>query len=207
VSKPLHEEPVSLQEEECIRRAQAGDVEALGQLYDTYAARLYRNVIYPALGDASQAEDVLSETFRSAFAKLSEFHSRGVSIYSWLARIARNKALDVHRRQKARGRALQNFAELLVPALERSVSPEQQLTQEVSRLAVSARVQHTLAQLNARYRLALELRFFQELPRAACAEQLGVKLGTFDVLLLRALRAFRKSWTSSCEEPLEAQGE
>jgi DNA-directed RNA polymerase specialized sigma24 family protein len=30
--------------------------------------------------------------------------------------------------------------------------------------------------------------------REECAAAMNVKLGTFDVLLLRALRAFRKEW-------------
>ena len=51
-----------------------------------------------------------------------------------------------------------------------------------------------LARLNPRYRRALELRFFEERSRQECAAALEVKLGTFDVLLLRALRAFRKEW-------------
>ena len=46
-------------------------------------------------------------------------------------------------------------------------------------------------------RRALELRFFEERARPECAEALGVKIGTFDVVLLRALRAFRREWTAA----------
>jgi len=55
--------------------------------------------------------------------------------------------------------------------------------------------------LNERYRFAIELRFVEELSREECAARLGVKLGTFDVLLLRALRAFRKEWTARVGDP------
>jgi RNA polymerase sigma-70 factor (ECF subfamily) len=55
-------------------------------------------------------------------------------------------------------------------------------------------VQSTLGQINARYREAISLRFLEDQSREACAARLGVKVGTFDVLLLRALRAFRKRW-------------
>jgi RNA polymerase sigma-70 factor (ECF subfamily) len=46
--------------------------------------------------------------------------------------------------------------------------------------------------LQERYRTAIELRLVQELPREECARRLGVTIGTFDVLLFRAVRAFRK---------------
>jgi RNA polymerase sigma-70 factor (ECF subfamily) len=48
--------------------------------------------------------------------------------------------------------------------------------------------------LTPRYRQALELRFFRDLAREECAQLMQVKLGTFDVLVLRALRAFRREW-------------
>jgi len=48
--------------------------------------------------------------------------------------------------------------------------------------------------MNPRYKRAIELRFLEERTRQECADVLEVKLGTFDVVLLRALRAFRKEW-------------
>ena len=51
-----------------------------------------------------------------------------------------------------------------------------------------------MGQLGDRYRLAIELRLVQELSREECAQSLGVTIGTFDVLLFRAVRAFRKQF-------------
>jgi DNA-directed RNA polymerase specialized sigma24 family protein len=51
-----------------------------------------------------------------------------------------------------------------------------------------------LASVNPRYRRAIELRFLDDRSREDCARLMEVKLGTFDVLLLRALRAFRQQW-------------
>jgi RNA polymerase sigma-70 factor (ECF subfamily) len=49
-----------------------------------------------------------------------------------------------------------------------------------------------MGELQDRYRVAIELRLVQELSREECARRLGVTIGTFDVLLFRAVRAFRK---------------
>ena len=40
----------------------------------------------------------------------------------------------------------------------------------------------------------------QELPREECAKRLGVTIGTFDVLLFRAVRAFRKHFGEAVDE-------
>lgn len=174
--------------------AQRGERQALGWLYDAHSRRLYQNVLYPLLGNRTAAEDALSETFRSAFRNLANVRPGSEGIYPWLAKIARNKALDMHRARVTTGRALTNLQSLITPLMGEAASPEQLLDGAVSHQDLASAVQNTLTQLNERYRRAIELRFFQDQPREICAELLGVKLGTFDVLLLRALRAFRKVW-------------
>ncbi len=191
-------------ERQRVARAVDGDAEAFGEIYDAYAERIYGRVLYPLLGNAAAAEDALAETFRVAFQRLKDFEPGNVSIYFWLSRIAKHKALDMHRARKVTGRALANFESLLEPGACNADSPEQLLDQELSRKQLGQAVQSTLAQLNERYRTAIALRFLQDQPRELCAERLGVKLGTFDVLLLRALRAFRKHWDALAHERLSA---
>jgi RNA polymerase sigma factor (sigma-70 family) len=181
-------------ERRCLAAARQGDVEGFGELYDAYAARLYERVLMPLLGNAAAAEDALSETFRTAFQRLDQFESGNVSFYFWLARIARNKALDAHRYRQMTCRLLAQWHHQVVPLLPVPESPEEHYEREDFRHLLSEAVQQTLQQLNERYRQAIVLRFLQDLPREQCAEQLGVKLGTFDVLLLRALQSFRKNW-------------
>jgi RNA polymerase sigma factor (sigma-70 family) len=191
-----------------VARALGGDPQAFGELYDAYAVHLYRRVLYPLLGNAPAAEDALAETFRVAFQRLDNYKPGEVSIYHYLAAIARNKALDMHRARKVTGRALANFQALLEPLALTPDSPEQLLEAESSRRRLGGAVHATLAQINARYREAIALRFLEDQPRQVCAERLGVKLATFDVLLLRALRAFRKRWEElRVESPLGADAE
>lgn len=190
----IDETTVRRWERECVSRAQSGDREAFGELYDAHAERIFQRVLYPLLGNASAAEDALSETFRAAFARLDRYQPGEAGIYPWLAAIARNKALDLHRARKVSGRALASFEALLAPLQLAPGSPEQLLDEASSRRRLRDTVHQTLARLNARYREAIELRFLEDQPREVCATRLGVKVATFDVLLLRALRAFRKRW-------------
>nr|MBP6608665.1 hypothetical protein [Deltaproteobacteria bacterium] len=62
------------------------------------------------------------------------------------------------------------------------------------RVIAQRRIEDVLAGIHARYATVIRLRLCEEKPRAVCAAALGVSVETFDVLLLRAVRAFRKAY-------------
>jgi RNA polymerase sigma-70 factor (ECF subfamily) len=182
-------------ERRTLDRALEGDRAAFAELYRAHAPKVFARVLMPKLGNREAAEDALSETFRTAFEKLDTFTDRGVSVYFWFARIASNKALDMHRAKGTTGRALASFETMVAPLSEGTPDPSELFDLRADIVSVRSAVTETMADLNERYRRAIELRFVEELSREECAAALGVKIGTFDVLLLRALRAFRKAWT------------
>lgn len=187
-------------EKRLLSRARAGEREAFAELYRAYAGLVFSRVLVPRLGNRAAAEDALSETFRTALERLGTYESHDVSVYFWFCRIAMNKATDMHRAKGTTGRALANFEALLGPLREDSVEPESALSERREIVSLRKAVTEVLGRMNPRYGEAIRLRFLEERSREDCAEALDVKLGTFDVLLLRALRAFRKEWTAMTEE-------
>jgi len=183
------------QERRCLAELRRGDRTAFARLYGAFAQPLYARVLLPRLGDRQAAEDVLAETFRIMLEKLDRYDDRGGSIWSWLATIAANKAHDVERERARRGKALRGFALLSAPLLEAQAPGPGDDAGDSARL--QAAVAQVMDGINPRYRRALTLRFIEDRPRAECAELLEVKIATFDVLLLRALRAFRERWQAT----------
>ncbi|MBX3248946.1 MAG: RNA polymerase sigma factor [Myxococcales bacterium] len=179
-------------EDERLQRARSGDRAAFGELYREYAPAIFARVLLPRLGNRAAAEDALAETFRTALERLHQYESRGVSFYFWLARVAVNKATDMHRVKQRTGRALTSLEEMLGPIVSGPDAPHTLLEQERELAALRARMGAALDALNPRYRRAIELRFFDERERQDCADLMEVKLGTFDVLILRALKALRR---------------
>jgi RNA polymerase sigma-70 factor (ECF subfamily) len=184
---------VELEEEQRqVEQAQAGNLDAMRPILERYAQPLYGTVILPRLGDAATAEDVLRDTLATAVEKIGRFTWQGKSIYPWLRQIAINKVYDVHRQSK-RSRKL---ADAMVHEVPQETDPEQQadaqLIADQERAAHRARIDEAMGQLAERYRTAIELRLVQELSREECAKRLSVTVGTFDVLLFRAVRSFRK---------------
>lgn len=187
-------------EAERVERARSGDRTAFAELYRAYAPPLFAKVLLPKLGSREAAEDALAETFRTAFERLDTYEARGISLYFWLSRIATNKALDMHRAKAVTGRALASFEHLTAPLGEAPMNPAELFDARGEALRVTAAVRDVLSRINERYRRAIELRFVEDRSREECAAALDVKLGTFDVLLLRALRAFRKEWADAVGE-------
>jgi RNA polymerase sigma-70 factor (ECF subfamily) len=180
-------------EHACVQRARAGEREAFAALYRAFAPKLYEQVLVPKLGDARAAEDALSETFRTLLEQLHELETEQRSLWPWLCRVASNKAIDMHRKRARTQRALVSFEGQLAPLMEQS-DVAQDFELHSDRAALQGAVASVLEALNPRYRRAIELRFIEEHGRERCAELMALKLGTFDVLLLRALRAFRHAW-------------
>lgn len=179
------------QERVVIERLQAGDRAAFATLYGWYGDRIYRQAILPRLPDRTLAEDALREAFRTVLEKIGTYTPQNRSIFFWIRRIAINKAIDIHRRHK-RDRALaeavqQEPADALHQRPER---PDRGL--ELADLRRD--IETSLTRINDRYATALRLRLLEERSREECAELLGIKIATFDVLLHRASKAFRKEY-------------
>ena len=186
-------------EQGLIKRAQSGDGNALRVLLQRHADALYGRVILPRTGDPSVAEDILKATMVTAIEKLDTFRWQGRSIYHWLRRIAVNKVVDHHRRHQRSARLARSLAQ--EPELDifpsRTPGPEEALMAEQERRINMERVQQALSGINPRYQQAVRLRLMEELPRDECASRMEVAVGTFDVLLFRALKALRKQFGES----------
>ncbi|HKX59284.1 MAG TPA: RNA polymerase sigma factor [Steroidobacteraceae bacterium] len=146
--------------------------------------RLFR-LAFALVGDESEAEDVLQDSYVRAFEHLSTFAGRsGIGI--WLARIVRNQAIDHLRLRQARQAAIALEAEL--PAkldggdgyLERAAAPPAQsdLELERSREEVRAVLQQAIAMLPARFRVVFMLREVEGLSVEDTAAYLGIPVAT-----------------------------
>lgn len=75
-----------------VRRAQAGDVAAFGDLVERHRRSVFRAAV-AALGSATEADDVAQEAFVTAFQKLNGFRGEA-SFKTWMLSITWRKALD-----------------------------------------------------------------------------------------------------------------
>jgi RNA polymerase sigma factor (sigma-70 family) len=188
-------DPVWLVEERRLiaRVRDARDKESFAALYRAFAPPLYQQVLLPKLADTHAANDVLAETFQKVLERFYQYESREQSMYFWVKTIAVNLVNDWFRRHARTRRALTSFEDMM-RSLPRDAHNDV-ATGDASRLQQA--ITTVLVQLHPRYRTAIELRFLKDVARQDCAAQLSVSVATFDVLMLRALRAFHKQWMTS----------
>jgi RNA polymerase sigma-70 factor (ECF subfamily) len=178
-------------ERRAVERAQAGELRALEPVLAAHAEPLFAMVL-ARLGNRAQAEEVVKETLVTALERIDGFRWQERSLFFWLRRIALHRLIDEARR---RGRA-QRLIDALVREADEAPPPgaDDALIVEEDRRRQRGRIDAALAELPARYAEAIRLRLIEEQPREACAATLGVELGNFDVILFRAVRAFRKAY-------------
>ena len=87
VPEPVHPDDLAL-----VRRAQAGDVEAFGELVERHRRAVFRAAL-AAVRSVSEADDVAQDAFVTAFRKLDGFRGEA-SFKTWLLAIAWRKAID-----------------------------------------------------------------------------------------------------------------
>lgn len=80
-------------EAQLVHLLQGRKEDAFAYLYDHYSAAL-NAIIYGVVGNAAVCEDVLQEVFIRIFRKIEQYDSSKSRLYTWMAQIARNAAID-----------------------------------------------------------------------------------------------------------------
>ena len=88
-------------EHDLIRRAQAGDTDAVASLYRQHVAAITRYVGY-RVADEAVVEDLTAEVFLQMVEGLPRYRITGAPFEAWLYRIARNLLIDNYRKENVK---------------------------------------------------------------------------------------------------------
>jgi RNA polymerase sigma-70 factor, ECF subfamily len=117
---------------EALERTARGDLAAFKMVYAATSVKLY-GIIIRILGRADLADEVLQEVYIRVWQRAGDFDPRSSSPITWLATIARNRALDEARRTTMR--SLDDFPELLqVPSGEDDPAASHERSEDLRRL-------------------------------------------------------------------------
>jgi RNA polymerase sigma-70 factor (ECF subfamily) len=84
-----------------VAQAKAGDRRAFESLVRRYRKRIFALALH-ITGSASEADDIAQEVFLKAFRALPQFEGRS-QFFTWVYRMAVNRALNVRRDRARRG--------------------------------------------------------------------------------------------------------
>jgi RNA polymerase sigma-70 factor, ECF subfamily len=154
------------------------DPSRFGDLYERHFDRVYAFVVR-RVRDRDVAEDVTSDVFHKALAKLPQYEWRGAPFGAWLIRIAANALHDRSRRPG--DEPLLADVSVPQPAVDDDLD-------EIERLAVVFRL---VDQLPADQRTVVIERYVEERSIREVAARLNKSEGAIKQLQLRALRTLR----------------
>lgn len=159
---------------------------AYAELMNRYKEAIF-NMMLKMVHNREDADDLTLEAFGKAFSKLATYTPR-YAFSTWLFKIAINNCIDFIRKKKLNMLSIddpiesesgQDFSSNLRSG---SLDPEQKYIRDQKLMLMRS----FLRQLNPKYRLMIELRFFEELTYDEIAKELDIPLGTVKAQLFRA---------------------
>jgi RNA polymerase sigma-70 factor, ECF subfamily len=167
-------------EDRTIEACQGGDADAFRLLFENYKDRVYSIALGYFNGDESAARDITQTVFLKLMTQIATFQNRS-EFSTWLYRIVVNACLD----QKRALKRLFLFAdsrEIAMPDRRKSVE-ERYIAREME-----AEVRKAIAGLRPRLRIAVLLKYFDDLSYDEIAAALGCSAGTVASRLNRGHR-------------------
>lgn len=156
-----------------------GSEAALREVYSKTAAKLY-GICLRILSDRQEAEDALQDIYLTVWKRAGAYDPERASPVTWLATIARNRAIDRLRARGTRAFALLDDA-ADVPDPAPGAGEAMEASQDRERLV------RCLDTLEARQASAIRSAFFQGATYAELAEAGAVPLGTMKSWVRRGL--------------------
>jgi RNA polymerase sigma factor (sigma-70 family) len=146
-----------------IDRCKKGDNEAFRELYSSYARAMFSTCMR-MLNNKEDAEDILQESFISAFRNISQYKANA-SFGSWLKRIVINNCIDFIKRSRNGYIPLEEID----PADE---EPAEEIKYD------AAAIKESVQELPDGFRIILTLYLFEDHSHRMIAEKLGISEGT-----------------------------
>lgn len=157
-----------------------GEKQALAALYDQLSGPLY-SLAYRMLSDPTEAQDLIQDIFLQAWRTASSYDARRGTVFSWLATLTRNRAIDRIRMRRRRAKLLSEAAPDLQPAGGENSG------ESLWRHEKAAAIRAALGGLAPDQQQAIELAYFSGLTQQEIAARLQEPLGTIKARIRRGL--------------------
>jgi len=177
----------ALEDYELVRKAiDESDQLAYAELMERYQQSIY-HTMYKMVHNRDDAEDLTIEAFGKAFRKLHTYVPR-YAFSTWLFKIATNNAIDFLRKKRLNMLSIddpidnesdQDFSNNLKSS---ALDPEEKYIRKQRKFIM----RDLLTKISEKYRIMIELRFFEELSYKEIAKKRNLPIGTVKAQLFRA---------------------
>ena len=193
---------VASEDARLVGKAQEGDREAFGRLFEKYRRPAY-HIAYRLLGNRADALDSVQEAFAKAFAGLGTFRG-GSSFKTWFYRIVTNCSLDLRRSRAVRKAATLDGDGALQAPSHRSDDREPSRPAEIREL--KRQIDAALVAIPEANRTAFVLFAIEGISYREIADILNISIGTVMSRIFYARQKLQQI-LSGQDEGREAQDE
>ncbi|MBT0958264.1 sigma-70 family RNA polymerase sigma factor [Alphaproteobacteria bacterium KMM 3653] len=158
----------------------ARDQAAFAALFDYFAPRLKGFIIRSGAG-AGQAEEIVQEVMLTVWRKSDQFDPARAQVSAWVYQIARNKQIDVFRKEQRP----------LPEALTQDPEADPDASQIIALEQEAGKLRQALALLKPDQRSVIEQAYLGELSHQEISTQTGLPLGTIKSRIRLALEKLR----------------
>lgn len=171
---------------------QEGNQLAQVEIYNRYNKAMY-NVAFRILNNSAEAEDVMQDSFLTAFEKLNTFKGTA-SFGSWLKRIVVNNSISQYRKSQRYVSLSDNYSDSEEDSTTEIFENSEHPTFEVRKLM------HCMDNLNDNYRNVLNLHFIEGYDYKELCEILEISYANCRTLISRAKDSLRKKLVINYEQ-------
>ena len=169
-----------------VQQAIAGNQRAYAELLNRYRSSVFHTML-KMVNNRDDADDLTIEAFGKAFRKLTSYTPH-YAFSTWLFRIAINNCIDHIRKKRLHILSIddpidsEGDQDFSANIRSNTRNPEEIFmnTQKIQLMRI------LMGKLSDKYRLMIELRYFEELSYDEIAKELGIPLGTVKAQLFRA---------------------
>ncbi len=179
----------TVDDEALVAEVARAQTEALSALYDRYS-RLVYSLAFHIVSDPQAAEEITQDVFVQLWNRAATYDSAQGKLISWLASMARNRAIDELRRKSVRPEGHSAaWADDTVPEFQEDGQVEQTVAWSQEKRAI----RRAIGDLPEEQRQVLALAYFEGYSHQQIATALGEPLGTVKTRLRLAIQKLRQA--------------
>jgi RNA polymerase sigma-70 factor (ECF subfamily) len=184
-----------------VSAAKSGDQKAFEDLMKKYRKSVYY-MLLKMVYNPDDAEDLTQEAFAKAFTSLHKFDSK-FAFSTWLFRIATNNCIDFIRKKKLLTYSIDQPVDedsdrpFFIDIRDKNYNPNEEMIHSQR----SQIIHEAVEKLPQRYKILVQMRYFDEKAYEELAEELNLPLGTVKAQLHRA-RELLNELLANIEEQL-----
>jgi RNA polymerase sigma factor (sigma-70 family) len=156
---------------------------AIEQLYDAYGAALYGTALRIVLS-RELAEQVLQDTFLKVWHCGAQYDESKGRLFTWLLKITRNTAIDATRNSHFHNSKKTDYIDTLNDSSGgECLNPD------------TLRLQEIVDKMDEKYKIIIDLIYFNQYTHQEAAEAMGIPLGTVKTRVRFAISELKKVFT------------